>query len=102
MPSTCLFTFSGPNLDGKLTIERFLEFQEQLQREILSLEFSRKNPDESTGKINEKEFAELLLTYADYTAKKRSAVIKRVKKRYHKSKTKPVEAVGEAEPEVNK
>ena len=30
--------FFGPNRDQKLTIERFVEFQQQLQREILTLE----------------------------------------------------------------
>jgi hypothetical protein len=80
--------FSGENLDGKLTIERFLDFQEQLQREILTLEFLRKPPvgDESGRMIREKDFADLLLTYADYTPKKRSAVMKRVKKKYHSVK----------------
>ena len=73
---------SGENLDGKLTIERFLEFQSELQREILSLEFHRKDPDQQTGKISEKDFAELLLTYADYTSKKRAVVLKRVKRKY--------------------
>ena len=34
--------FFGENLDGKLTIERFLEFQQHLQVEILTLEFNRK------------------------------------------------------------
>ena len=53
----------------------------RLQREILQLEFGRKEPDEN-GLINEKSFAELLLTYADYTQKKRSLVLKRVKKTF--------------------
>lgn len=30
--------FFGPSMDQKLTIEKFLEFQHQLQKEILSLE----------------------------------------------------------------
>ena len=51
---------SGENLDGKLTIDRFLEFQEELQTAILTLEFQRKNPDDD-GLIAEKQFAELLL-----------------------------------------
>ena len=76
-------TFTGENLDGKLTIERFLDFQEQLQREILRLEFNRKPfIDEAGTRIWERDFADLLLTYADYTPKKRSAVLKRVKKKY--------------------
>ena len=70
-------------MDGKLTIERFLDFQEQLQREILRLEFNRKPfIDEAGTRIWERDFADLLLTYADYTPKKRSAVLKRVKKKY--------------------
>ena len=75
------FTISGPELDGKLTIERFLEFQNQLQREILRLEFDRKDPN-AHGRITERQFAELLLAYADYSAKKRSSVLKRVKRAY--------------------
>ncbi|GAB0099761.1 Calcium uptake protein 1 homolog, mitochondrial [Sergentomyia squamirostris] len=73
--------FFGPKNDQKLTIEKFLEFQKQLQREILTLEFSRKNPDES-WKISEVEFAELLLAYAGYTQKKKAKKMKLVKKRY--------------------
>ena len=73
----------GENLDGKLTIERFLDFQEQLQREILTLEFNRKQPiRDGSKRIWERDFADLLLTYADYTPKKRAAVLKRVKKKY--------------------
>lgn len=33
--------FFGENRNKKLTIEKFLDFQEQLQREILSLEVRR-------------------------------------------------------------
>lgn len=36
--------FFGPKLHEKLTIEKFLDFQQQLQKEILSLEFQRKQP----------------------------------------------------------
>ena len=38
--------------------------------------------EESNHRIWEKDFADLLLTYADYSPKKRSAVLKRVKKRH--------------------
>ncbi|KAL3242727.1 hypothetical protein MRX96_002496 [Rhipicephalus microplus] len=38
--------FFGPKLDKKLTVEKFLNFQRQLQTEILTLEFMRKDPDE--------------------------------------------------------
>uniref|UniRef100_A0A8D7ZY36 Calcium uptake protein 1 homolog, mitochondrial n=3 Tax=Culex pipiens complex TaxID=518105 RepID=A0A8D7ZY36_CULPI len=73
--------FFGPKNDEKLTIEKFLDFQQQLQREILTLEFMRKNPDEN-GNISESDFAELLLAYAGYTQKKKVKKIKRVKKRF--------------------
>uniref|UniRef100_A0AAG5DTD9 EF-hand domain-containing protein n=2 Tax=Anopheles atroparvus TaxID=41427 RepID=A0AAG5DTD9_ANOAO len=73
--------FFGPKNDEKLTIEKFLDFQQQLQREILTLEFIRKNPDEN-GNISEADFAELLLAYAGYPQKKKVKKIKRVKKRF--------------------
>ncbi|GFG40436.1 hypothetical protein Cfor_01605 [Coptotermes formosanus] len=71
--------FFGPNMKQKLTIEKFLEFQQQLQREILSLEFQRKGPDEN-GNITEADFTELLLAYAGYPPKKKARMLKRVKK----------------------
>ncbi|CAH1392344.1 unnamed protein product [Nezara viridula] len=76
--------FFGPNLDQKLTIEKFLEFQNQLQTEILSLEFLRKNPNDE-GKITEADFTELLLAYAGYPPKKKSKMLKRVKKTFKES-----------------
>lgn len=68
-------------MDEKLTIEKFLDFQQQLQREILSLEFRRKNPDEN-GNISEAEFAELLLVFAGYPQKKKAKKLRQVKKRF--------------------
>ena len=44
--------FFGENLDGKLTIERFLEFQQHLQVEILTLEFNRKPILEVRSNLN--------------------------------------------------
>ncbi|XP_073820891.1 calcium uptake protein 1 homolog, mitochondrial-like isoform X4 [Musca autumnalis] len=73
--------FFGPNLDQKLTIQKFLDFQHQLQREILSLEFERKHPDDS-GRITEADFGELLLAYAGYPLKKKQKKLKRVKRRF--------------------
>ncbi|XP_043500017.1 calcium uptake protein 1 homolog, mitochondrial isoform X2 [Polistes fuscatus] len=73
--------FFGPNMKQKLTIEKFLDFQEQLQREILSLEFERRNPDEN-GNITEIDFTELLLAYAGYSDKKKAKMLKRVKKTF--------------------
>ncbi|XP_032671843.1 calcium uptake protein 1 homolog, mitochondrial isoform X2 [Odontomachus brunneus] len=73
--------FFGPQMNQKLTIEKFLDFQQQLQREILSLEFERRNPDEY-GNITEVDFTELLLAYAGYPAKKKAKMLKRVKKMF--------------------
>jgi len=72
--------FFGTTRREKLTIEKFLEFQMQLQTEILNLEFKRKEPNED-GKISEADFAELLLAYAGYPAKRKARMLKRVKKK---------------------
>lgn len=80
--NTALSTyFFGLQHDKKLTIEKFLDFQLQLQQEILSLEFRRRDlrPDNT---LSETEFAELLLAYAGYPAKKKSKMMKRVRKEY--------------------
>ncbi|XP_068206157.1 calcium uptake protein 1 homolog, mitochondrial-like isoform X2 [Palaemon carinicauda] len=73
--------FFGHTLKEKLTIEKFLDFQQQLQQEILSLEFRRKGPDEN-GLIHESEFAELLLAYGGYTTNKKAKMLKRVKRAF--------------------
>jgi hypothetical protein len=44
-------------------------------------QFQRKDPDEN-GKITEVGFTELLLAYAGYPPKKKSRIMKRVKKKY--------------------
>jgi len=78
--------FFGPQHDKKLTIEKFLDFQLQLQQEILSLEFRRRDlqPD---GTLSETGFADLLLAYAGYPAKKKSKMMKRVRKEYQDNNT---------------
>ncbi|XP_055917629.1 calcium uptake protein 1 homolog, mitochondrial isoform X1 [Eupeodes corollae] len=73
--------FFGRNMNKKLTIEKFLDFQRQLQREMLSLEFERKKPDEN-GMISEADFAELMIAYAGYSDKKKQKKVKRVKRRF--------------------
>ncbi|KFM83056.1 Calcium uptake protein 1-like protein, mitochondrial, partial [Stegodyphus mimosarum] len=77
--------FFGPNLDKKLTIEKFLEFQRHLQTEILTLEFQRKKPN-AEGFIREVDFADLLLTYAGLSEKKHIKMLKRIKKRFKNSR----------------
>lgn len=78
--------FFGKRFDEKLTIEKFLEFQHQLQREILTLEFKRKNPNEE-GNITEADFCELMLAYAGYPEKKKAKKLKRVKKHFKETGT---------------
>ncbi|XP_074597334.1 calcium uptake protein 1 homolog, mitochondrial-like isoform X2 [Brevipalpus obovatus] len=73
--------FFGTELNEKLTTEKFLDFQKQLQEEMLTLEFERKRPNEF-GKISESKFAELLITYAGFQEKKKAKVLKRIKKAY--------------------
>ena len=74
--------FFGENREGILTVEKFLEFQRQLQNEILRLEFNRKLPANSNT-ISEKDFADLLIAYAGFPAKKKAKMLKRVKKTFH-------------------
>ncbi|KAG1658554.1 Calcium uptake protein 1, mitochondrial [Nymphon striatum] len=73
--------FFGANREKKLTVERFLEFQERLQIEILTLEFCRNQPNDD-GLITEVEFGKLLLTYAGLPEKRRHRMLKRVKKKF--------------------
>nr|XP_022901870.1 calcium uptake protein 1 homolog, mitochondrial isoform X2 [Onthophagus taurus] len=73
--------FFGKDLKQKLTIEKFLDFQEQLQKEILNLEFQRRFPDDD-GCISEIDFTELLLAYAGYSHKKKAKMLKRVRKAF--------------------
>jgi len=73
--------FFGEELKGNLTVDRFLEFQRSLQEEILALEF-RKKDDENTGRIPEKEFADLLIAYAGFLPKKKARMLRKVRKAY--------------------
>lgn len=81
--SALLIYFFGPNMKEKLTIEKFLKFQEELQREVHLLEFKRKNPNEE-NKITETDFAHLLLAYAGYESTIKQKKLRRVKRRFGK------------------
>lgn len=91
--------FFGEDLKQKLTTEKFLDFQKQLQTELLTLEvfvthyflinlmvsslkFERKHPNPITGKIKESDFADLLIAYAGLTEKRKNKMIKRVRKKF--------------------
>lgn len=79
--SAIMSYFFGEKMDGKLTIQQFLDFQTELQNEILRLEFTRKEPGPD-GTISEKQLAELLLAYAEYPPRKKAVVMKRVKRMF--------------------
>nr|XP_022315723.1 calcium uptake protein 1, mitochondrial-like isoform X2 [Crassostrea virginica] len=75
--------FFGPDGKKKLTVKEFLTFQFRLQNEVLRIEFDRYDPlYEEKGKISEKDFGRILLTYAGYPDQKKSRMLKRVKKKY--------------------
>jgi Ca2+-binding EF-hand superfamily protein len=80
MSSALSTYFFGPQLDKKLTVEKFLDFQRQLQTEILLLEFNRYMPED--GRITERDFAHILLLYAGLNETKRVRMLKRVKKEF--------------------
>jgi len=73
--------FFGEDKNGTLTVERFLEFQRRLQEDILALEFKRKDSQER-GKISERDFADLLIAYAGFSNKKKTKMLRRVRKTY--------------------
>lgn len=81
--SALLTFFFGPDGKKKLTVKEFLTFQQRLQNEVLRIEFDRYDPlYEEKGKISEKDFGRILLTYAGYPDQKKSRMLKRVKKKY--------------------
>ncbi|KAL4240785.1 Calcium uptake protein 1 [Mactra antiquata] len=75
--------FFGSDGKKKLTAQEFIAFQTDLQREVLKLEFNRYEPVD--GRISEKDFASMLLTYAGFPDKKKTIMIRRVKKAYKDS-----------------
>ncbi|XP_033740725.1 calcium uptake protein 1, mitochondrial-like isoform X3 [Pecten maximus] len=79
--SSALVTyFFGTEGKKKLTVPVFLAFQQQVQNEVLRIEFDRYDPED--GKILEKDFGRILLTYAGYPDKKKTRMLKRVIKKF--------------------
>lgn len=75
--------FFGANGEKKLTVKQFLDFQAELSKEILRIEFERYDPRyEKVGYISEKDFASILITYAGYPSAKRSRMVNRVKRKF--------------------
>ena len=60
---------------------RFLDFQRCLQEEILALEFKRKDETDK-GRISERDFSDLLIAYAGFPSKKKTKMLKRVRRAY--------------------
>ncbi|CAL2040863.1 unnamed protein product [Caenorhabditis brenneri] len=75
--------FFGKDGKGSLSSEKFIEFQERLQHDILKMEFERRDAMEnSDGLITEDSFAQLLLLHAQIAEKKQKHMLKRVKRRF--------------------
>ncbi|CAD5209020.1 unnamed protein product [Bursaphelenchus okinawaensis] len=85
--STCLTRhFFGQKHDQKLTVERFLQFQQDLHRDILRIEFERRDPESMpVGIISERAFADLLLIHAGLPEKRKTKMMNRVRRKYKKS-----------------
>ena len=54
------------------------------------MEFKRKVGDDNEGddKISEKDFADLLIAYAGFPSKKKSKMLKRVRREFHSEENK--------------
>ncbi|KAI1719725.1 EF-hand domain pair domain-containing protein [Ditylenchus destructor] len=75
--------FFGPDGKDKLNIEKFLKFQHDLHRDILKIEFERRDPESNpVGIISEISFAELLLLHANLPTKKEKRMMKRVRRKF--------------------
>lgn len=70
----------GKDHTNKLTVEKFQTFHDELTLAVLKLEFDRFEPVNST--ITEKDFCELLLSYADLGDQEKKVYMKRVRKAF--------------------
>uniref|UniRef100_A0A914P9B7 EF-hand domain-containing protein n=1 Tax=Panagrolaimus davidi TaxID=227884 RepID=A0A914P9B7_9BILA len=78
--------FFGKEGEHKLNIDTFLEFQHDLHRDILKIEFERRDPESNpVGIISEVSFAELLLMHAGLPEKRQKRMMKRIRRRYRAS-----------------
>uniref|UniRef100_A0A914W3Y7 EF-hand domain-containing protein n=1 Tax=Plectus sambesii TaxID=2011161 RepID=A0A914W3Y7_9BILA len=91
--NTALATyFFGLRKDGKLTIENFLKFQTQLHRDILRIEFDRRDPEslpDEENRITEWAFADMLLQHSGLPEKKQTKMLRRVRKLYRHMENRP-------------
>ncbi|XP_057298068.1 calcium uptake protein 1, mitochondrial-like [Hydractinia symbiolongicarpus] len=72
----------GVDGSGKLTSEEFVQFKRRLQEEVMYLEFVSFQP--KNGLISERQFAEILLTYANFGNAKKNKIIKGIEEVYGK------------------
>ncbi|KAH8310454.1 hypothetical protein KR044_001420, partial [Drosophila immigrans] len=87
--------FFGPNLQGKLELEKFLSFKRKLTQDILLIEFNllhnlnkKKKANKSGGEkrtISELAFSTILLAYAPLTRSAKMATQQRLKQKYKNS-----------------
>ncbi|KAI8488141.1 Calcium uptake protein 1, mitochondrial [Branchiostoma belcheri] len=80
MGSSLAMYFFGPNLNQRLTLQKFLDFQEKVQDAVLKLEFDRCEPDHRSGLISIREFCYSLLMYSGLSDNKKKKMVARVKK----------------------
>jgi len=77
----------GKDRTNKLTVEQFQMFHDELTLAVLKEEFDRFEPEDDT--ITEKDFCELLLSYADVSDQEKKVYMKRVRKAYNPKETNP-------------
>lgn len=74
--TTILVHFFGPKGKKQLEFNDFIKFSDDLQREVLEIEFNEFS--KGMNKISSIEFAEILLRYTKFSREKKFAIIKRL------------------------
>lgn len=72
--------FFGEDGKGVLTSDEFIKFKKKLQEEVMFLEFNSFCPKNNS--ISERQFADILLTYANFQNTKRNKIMKRIQRVY--------------------
>merc|ERR1712062_295648 len=89
--------FFGDDKDKELTADEFMQFQSDMQYDILRVEFDKMEPDEN-NMISQKAFANMILIHAQFDEDKNKKIRKRIRKLFKKKKVKHVnEETGEIE-----
>ncbi|XP_017139578.1 calcium uptake protein 1 homolog, mitochondrial [Drosophila miranda] len=76
--------FFGPNLDQKLNVNVFLEFQRKLASEVLLLEFQALLKNSKTV-LSEVAFTKMLMAYSTANSMERATMLHRVQEKYKNS-----------------